>query len=358
MAGGTTADQISLLRLVAQRIAGPGLAGPTEAVRALAAMQAQDYPGVLTSVALRTASRSRKEVVTALDAGEVVKSWPMRGTLHLVTARDLPWMLRLLAPRVLAGAAARRARLDLDGATFERARSLATGALAGGGRLRRDDLMAVWQEGGVETAGQRGYHVLWHLAQTGTVCFGPVRDGEQSIVLVDEWITDQRRPDREEALGELAERYFRGHGPATVKDLVRWTGLTARDARTGLALARPRLARLDLDGVEYLLDPATPDLLAAHRSAAREVFLLPGFDELVLGYADRTATVPPAYADRIVPGGNGMFRPTVIAGGRAVGTWRHNGRGTKRTVTAEPFDTFPARVAQRIPAVYQALPLA
>jgi hypothetical protein len=113
MAGGATADQISLLRLVAQRIAGPGLAGPTEAVRALAAMQAQDYPGVLTSVALRTASRSRKEVVAALDAGEVVKSWPMRGTLHLVTARDLPWMLRLLAPRVLAGAAVRRARLHL-----------------------------------------------------------------------------------------------------------------------------------------------------------------------------------------------------------------------------------------------------
>jgi hypothetical protein len=208
----------------------------------------------------------------------------------------------------------------------------------------------------VATAGQRGYHLLWHLAQTGTVCFGPVRDGEQLIVLLDEWITDPRRPDREEALGELAERYFRGHGPATVKDFIRWTGLTAADVRAGLALARPRLASVDVDGVEYLLDPATPDLLTAHRGRAREVFLLPGFDELILGYADRSATVPPPYADRIVPGGNGVFRPTVVAGGRAVGTWRHHGRGGRRTVAAEPFETFTARVGGRIPRVYAALP--
>jgi hypothetical protein len=348
--------EIALLRLAAQRLAGPGLANPAEVVGWLTAMQAQDFPGVLTSVALRTADRDRDAVVAALDAGQVVRSWPMRGTLHLVVAEDLPWLLGLLAGRMLAGAAKRRANLGLDADSIERARALAVAALAGGRRLGRDDLMAAWQRGGVATAGQRGYHLLWHLAQTGTVCFGPVRDGEQLIVLLDEWITDPRRPDREEALGELAERYFRGHGPATVKDFIRWTGLTAADVRAGLALARPRLASVDVDGVEYLLDPATPDLLTAHRGRAREVFLLPGFDELILGYADRSATVPPPYADRIVPGGNGVFRPTVVAGGRAVGTWRHHGRGGRRTVAAEPFETFTARVGGRIPRVYAALP--
>ena len=82
---------------------------------------------------------------------------------------------------------------------------------------------------------------------------------------------------------------------------------------TGLALTGPRLARLDVDGVEHPMDPQTPDLLDAHRCRARDVFLLPGFDKFVLGYQDRRAALPAEFADRIVPGGNGMFRPTVVS---------------------------------------------
>lgn len=352
----TTLREIALLRLVAQRIAGPSAATATEAVRWLTAAQAQDWGGVLTSVALRTASGTRADVEAAADAGEVVRSWPMRGTLHLVAAEDLSWMLRLTAPRVVAGAARRRARLGLDAGQLEHARKLAVDALAGGRRLRRDDLLAAWNEGGLDTAGQRGYHMLWHLAQTGTLCLGPVQGGEQLIVLVDEWIPRPRRPEREEALGELAERYFRGHGPATVKDFARWTNLLAADVRAGVELARPRLARVDVDGVEYLMDPRTPDLLDACRQSARGVFLLPGFDELILGYQDRSAVLPAEFADRIVPGGNGVFRPTVVSDGRVVGTWRHTGRGARRTLEAVPFESFPEQVAEAIARVHAALP--
>lgn len=353
----TGAGEIALLRLVAQRIAGPPLPTATETVRWLTAAQAQDLPGALTSVALRTEGRSRAGVEAALAAGEVVRSWPMRGTLHLVVAEDLPWLLELLTPRMWAGFERRRRELGLDAATVERARELAEAALAGGAQLRREEMLAAWQAGGVDTAGQRGYHLLAYLGTSGIVCMGPMRGTEQLFVLREEWIPRPRRLDREAALGELAGRYFRGHGPATVKDLARWANLTMTDARAGLALARPGLSAMTVDGVEYLLDPGTPELLAAWRRQAREVFLLPGFDELVLGYADRTATVPAAYATRIVPGGNGMFRPTVVAAGRAVGTWKHTGKGANRQVTATPFvESFPAAVADAIPKVYAALP--
>jgi hypothetical protein len=352
----TTLHDIALLRLAAQHIAGPGLPTATDAVRWLTALQAQDHNGVPTSVALRTAAGTRQAVEAALNAGEIVKSWPMRGTLHLVAAEDLPWMLQLAAPRVVAGAAARRARLDLDTSTLEHARKLAVNALTAGHQLRRDDLLAAWNEGGLATAGQRGYHMLWHLAQTGTLCFGPMRDGEQLVVLVDEWIARPRRLEREEALGELVWRYFRSHGPATVKDFTRWTNLIAADVRAGLALARPRLTRLDVEGVEYFMDPQTADLLDTCRRRARGVFLLPGFDEFILGYADRGAVLPTEFADRIVPGGNGMFRPTVVSDGQVVGTWKHTGRGAKRTVVATPFVAFPDEVAETIPEVYATLP--
>jgi hypothetical protein len=352
----TTTHEVGLLRLVAQRIAGPGLPSAAETVRRLTAMQAQDYPGALTSVALRTAGRLRKDVEAALDGGEVVRSWPMRGTLHLVAAEDLHWLMQLLAPRVVAGAAKRRERLELTEADAERARESAVGVLSGGRRMRRESLVAVLTESGVPTSGQRGYHLLWYLSQTGTLCLGPTEDGEQLFVLLDEWVPEPRRLDRDEALGELALRFFRGHGPATVADLVRWAGCTVRDARAGLAVARERLTSVEVDETEHLMDPATPGLLAAWREETRGVFLLPGFDEFVLGYADRRAVLDPEFADRIVPGGNGMFRPTVVTDGRIVGTWRWTGRGARRSVTATPFTAFPDEVAAAIPAIAAALP--
>ena len=314
----------------------------------MTAVQAQDHNGALTSVALRTASRNRHGAEDALDEGEVVKSWPMRGTFHLVVAEDLPWMLDLLAPRVVAGAAARRAQLDLVIADLEHARELAVEALVGGARLMREELLAVWDQAGLTTAGQRGYHLLWHLAQTGTLCFGPLSNGQQQVVLVDEWILRPRRLERQEALGELALRYFRSHGPATVKDLMRWAHLLTADARTGLALARPQLASLDVDGVEHFMDPGTPELLETCRHEARGVVLLPGFDEFVLGYQDRRCALAPELADRIVPGGNGIFKATVVSDGEIVGTWKHAGRGAKRTVEATPFTSFPDHVAEAI----------
>ena len=352
----TTLREVALLRLVAQRLVGPRAVDATDAVRWLTAAQAQDLRGALTSIALRSAAGTRAGVEAALRTGAVVRSWPMRGTLHLVAAEDLRWLLALTTPRLLAGAARRQAELSIDAALLDRSRQLAQESLTGGLRLRRDELYALWQRGGVATDGQRGYHLLWQLAQTGSVCFGPIGDGEQLIVLLDEWVPTSRHLEREEALGELARRYFCSHGPATVKDFSRWTGLVAVDVRTGITLARRHLESLAVDGVEYLMDPRTPELLAACRHHARGVLLLPGFDELVLGYSDRRATVPAEFADRIVPGGNGVFRPTVVSDGQVVGTWKHTGRSTKRTLSATPFSSFPGKLAETIEQVYAALP--
>ena len=351
-----TTSEVGLLRLVAQRLAGPRPATVLEAVGRLTAVQGQDFPGALTSVALRTEGRRRADVEAALNAGEIVRSWPMRGTLHLVAAADLPWMTALLGPRVLAGAPARRTQLGITDADIEKSRLLAVDALVGGGRLRRAEILAALADGGVDIAGQRGYHLLWYLSQSGTLCLGPVEDGEQRFVLLDEWIPDPQVLEPEAALAELAGRFFRGHGPATVQDLARWAGLRITEARAGLAAARADLAQLEVDGVEYFLDPETADLLSACRAEARGLFLLPGFDEFVLGYGDRTAVLDPQFAGQIVPGNNGMFRPTVVRGGRIVGTWKWTGKGAKRTLTAAPFTSFPASVTATIERAAARLP--
>jgi Winged helix DNA-binding domain len=281
----------------------------------------------------------------------------MRGTLHFVAADDLRWFLDTVGVRALAGIGKRWAGLELDEAQAERARELVLQALTVRERASRAELLAAIAEGGIAVTGQRGYHLLWYLSQTGTLCLGPTDGaGEQLFVLLDDWVRDERRLERDEALAELALRFFTGHGPASVADLVRWAGTTVRDARAGLAEVRDRLEAVTVDGTEYLMDPATPDRLAAARAEAEGVLLLPGFDEFVLGYGDRTAVVPAEFAARIVPGNNGMFRSTVVHRGQVVAVWRWNGRGAKRTPAVEPFTELPDDVAAAIPDLATALP--
>lgn len=335
----TTAAEIARLRTYAQRLAGPSERTAADAVRWLTAMQGQDLPGAVTSVALRTRSRGRSDVVAALDAGSVVRSWPMRGTLHLTTADDLLWLMPLLAPRAVRASAGRRAGLGLDEDQLERARDVAVSALTGGKRLRRSELFTEWDRAGIATTGQRGVHILRYLAMTGTLVFGPMAGKDQLVVLIAEWIRPHRSLERNEALRELAVRYFRSHGPATGVDLAAWAGLTATDLRTSMALARPHLTNVVVDGVEHLFDEST-QLRAGSGAGGEPVLLLPGFDELVLGYRDRRAQLDPEFAERIVPGGNGFFRPTVVDRGRIVGTWTRPPAKPSAAVVATPFTTF------------------
>jgi hypothetical protein len=305
------------------------------------AMQAQDLPGARWSVGLRAPQTDLTAVEAGFDSGEIVRSWPMRGTLHLVPAADLGWMLALTAPRAIRSAASRRAALGIAETDVERAREIAVASLTGGRALTREAILASIAAGGVSTEGQRGYHILWYLAQTGTLVLGAALGRQQTFTLLHEWVRAPRRLERDEALGELAFRYFRGHGPATERDLARWSGLTMADVQRGLAVSGDLLAALELDGARYLLAPET----LAQAPAAARVHLLPGFDEYLLGYGDRSAALASEHGAAVVPGGNGMFKPTVVADGEVVGTWRRTVAGGE--VVVEPLLWTPLRGGMR-----------
>lgn len=344
-------SDLALLRVVAQRLAGPRPATPADVVGHLSALQGQDLPGAIRSVALRMADDAGENMVRdAFAAGDVVRSWPMRGTLHLVRPRELSWMLSLTRERMEAGATRRREQLGIDDALYERALALAVGGIEERGPLSRADLVDLWAPDGITAVPGRAYHLIALLAMREVIVQGPPhpsRAGEQLFTLFDRWIPDPIRLAREEALATWADRYFRGHGPATVPDFARWAGLPVTEARRGLAggaagpaAGTPGLARVVVDGVEYWMDPATPDLLADHRREAEELLLLPGFDELLLGYADRSATLPPRWAEAVVPGKNGVFRPTVVHRGVVIGTWARVGSGRGARIEATPFARF------------------
>lgn len=334
-------------RLYNQQIAATNCPTPAAVAARLLALQAQDFLGALWAVGLRLPGSTQGMVEAALDDRSLVRTWPMRGTLHMVAADDVRWLLELLAPRRLAQLAGRRRQLGIDAQTLARSRAVCQEALQGGGPLERAALFAQLEANGVSTAGQRGIHILGHLAQEGLLCLGP-RSGKQfTFVLLDEWVPSARALGREEGLAELARRYFTGHGPATVQDLAWWGGLTLGDARTALAGAAGRLRQETFDGVAYWQAADAPEADAADLDAA--VHLLPGFDEYLLGYTERRAVLDPQFAERTHPGANGVLLPVILAGGRVAGIWR---RTRKKKGVEVVFSLFrPLTAAQKEAAV-------
>ncbi|MDY7083697.1 MAG: winged helix DNA-binding domain-containing protein [Actinomycetota bacterium] len=299
------------------------------------AMQAQDVNSGLWSLGSRLPGWTLEQVSEALEEKTVLRTWPMRGTVHFVPAADAHWMLDLMGVRALAGAAKRRETLGLDEATADLAVEVLGAALKGGGRLTRAECMTALADGGVEIAGQRGYHLLWYASQRGVTAIAPHVGNEQTFVLLDEWVPAPRRPSREEALATVALRYFRSHGPATRKDFAGWTGLTMTDCRAGITAAGDQLTTVDVDGVEMIMAAGAPDL------GAGEWLALPGFDEYMLGYKDRSLFTD--NVDAIVPGGNGVFRSTLVRSGRVRATWTRTLTRKGVTVTVEPFADLTAR---------------
>lgn len=324
---------IAQRRLYNQLIASPTLTTPTAVVDRLVAIQAQDYNQALWAIGLRQPAATQAAVEQAIADKQIVRTWPMRGTLHFVTAVDIRWLLALLTPRILARSTSRQRQLELDTAAFSRAEKLFTAALAGDRLLTRQEMMAVLEQGDVTTGGQRGYHLLWWAAQTGLICFGPRQGKEDTFVLLDEWLPEGKRLDRDESLAKLTRRYFSGHGPATVQDFMWWSGLTAADARQGLEMVKTQLAQAHLDGQTYWFSPAPPPT----KAASPTVHLLPAFDQYLLGYRERGAVLNLAWATRIVPGRNGVFKPILVVDGQVVGTWKRTLRQTKVVVKFNPF---------------------
>ncbi|HYN94342.1 MAG TPA: winged helix DNA-binding domain-containing protein [Pilimelia sp.] len=317
-------------------------AGVADVVTWFGAMQAQDLASVLWSLGARLPGATQQDVQAALERREALRTWPMRGTVHLVPPRDARWMLDVLGSRALAGAAARRATLGLAADEADRAVDVLGTALAGGRRLTRSECLAALTAAGIAVGGQRGYHLLWYASQRGVTCIGPQAGTEQTFTLLDEWVPDPHRPDRDEALALIARRYFRSHGPTTRQDFAGWTGLTAADAKRGIAGAGESLTTVRVDGVEMVADPA---LLAGHRAAPEplnqdEILVLPGFDEYLLGFKDRTLMVDDAHKQAIIPGGNGVFQSTVVRAGRVVGTWKRSVAKGRITVAVRPLVAF------------------
>ncbi len=322
---------IAQLRLEAQGIAFQKYNTLEATARYMGAMQGQNYYDVLWALGLRT-RLTQQQIVKELENINVLRTWPQRGTIHLIPTKDAPWQVALSSKRMLRSMRRRRTNLGLDEKIFLKTEKIFTAALKGKQLLSRLQAMELLESKGISTKTGRGYHILITLALRGVLFIGPMEGKQQSIGLLQDW-APRIKISREKALAELCKRYFISHGPASLDDFCWWSGLTQKDGRLGLEMIQKYIKQIEVEGITYYYDKS----IQVTPLAEEQAFLLPGFDEFMLGYKDRSAALPAQYAQKIVPGNNGMFLGTVVINGQVVGTWKRKRLKSKTVITLTSF---------------------
>lgn len=299
---------------------------PAQVVDRAVALQGQDLPAVMRAIAIRSAPGTTiDDVKAAFERGEIVRSWPARGTLFATTPRHLANLLSLTAERIHRSTATRRAQLGLDDATLARALEIAPRAAT------RAEVLAAWTAAGLDPSGGRGYHLIFHHAVAGAWHWGAFCGDEQ---LLTETVAAAADPD---PLPAIVRGLVAARGPVTENDLAWWLKLP----KTAIRRAVDGLTEVSIEGERAwvageLADPGDTG-----------VTLLPGFDEWILGYEKRDFTASSAMQKALVPGNNGVFRPAVLVDGVTVGTWQHRTR-SRREATFELVEKVTAATRKRI----------
>jgi hypothetical protein len=325
-----TMPDIAVHRLHSQQLEHTRLEKPGEVVTWLGAVQAQDYAGAKWSIGLRLPDSTDAGIEQAIADNAFFRTWAMRGTLHFVAASDIRWLLALVAPRIIARNARRYSELELDERTLARSNAVLAAALQGGEQLNRSELLANLEQNDISTRGQRAAYMLQRASLDGLICQGVMRRNDPTYMSLDESLPETRAMEHDEAVVELARRYFTSRGPATLQDFVWWSGLSTADARAGLQEIKPQLIRETIEGRTYWLSRPVPE------DSSSTVYLLPGFDEYLLSYRDRSASLDAVYAKTLNAGG-GVLNPTIVAEGRVAGTWKRAFKKDSVVVTVSTF---------------------
>jgi hypothetical protein len=322
--------EIAQLRLYNQHISKRVFKTPGEIVKYMGAIQAQNYAGAKWAVGLRLQKSNDAAIDKALADGSIIRTHVLRPTWHFVSPADVRWMIALTAPRVNASAASGYRLCELDDAIFKRSNDALAKALEGNKQLGRVEVMAVLENAGVKTNGLRFIHLLMRAEQDKIICSGGRQGKQFTYSLFDDRVPAGSPFVKEEALAELAKRYFLSHGPATLADFAWWSGLSAADSKAALEMNKPILTAVTAGDTQFWMAKDQPVVF----NRAPVAHLLPAFDEFAVAYKDRTATVNHRY---LTQARNVIFDPSVVVNNQVVGTWKRIDKGISVNVVLSPF---------------------
>ena len=304
-------------RLFNQFITRTGPRQAADVVRWFGAVQAQEYEPAKWGLGQRMRDGTvAADIERAFEQGRILRTHVMRPTWHFVAPIDIRWLLELTAPRIHRVLSYYNRSLGLDAGTLSRGTAVLERALRDGNFLTRRELAERLQRAGFKLDGMRLGRVVMHAELEAVICSGPRRGKHSTYALLAERAPKALRLSRDEALAELCRRYFRSHGPATIRDFVWWSGLTTADAKRGLDMNKAR--REEFDGLTYWT--IGPTVRGARRD--RLVQLLPVYDEYLIAYRDREA-VPHGLPGITTPARPRVtFQHALVIAGQVAGMWK------------------------------------
>jgi hypothetical protein len=280
--------EIARWRLRNQHLAAPHAGSVSQVMDTLLAVQAENLSQSAWAVATRTTSPDPRHLTTLLASGDVVRTHVLRPTWHYVVRADIDWLLALTGPRLLKIIDAQLLG-DLTPREIERLATAVLDVLASAPDRTRDEVAAAVRDRvralAQRVTGRLVMLLMAHLEMHRLVSSGRPRDGEHTYATYADRVGSRVDPDlfdRNEALAELALRYYTGHGPATVKDLAYWATLTITDVRRGLDAVRDRLDSFEYGGRTFWHAPGEPP----HGPGRPVGHLLQLLDEIYRGYQD------------------------------------------------------------------------
>lgn len=312
-----TAVDLCHMRLAHQQISVHQFSQPKDVVAWMGAMQAQDYNMALWGVGARLSGGNRQAIQSAIDRGEIIRTHVIRPTWHLVAAEDVGWMTDLTAPHILRIAKFRHKELELSPALLKKSLKVLEKTLSGAGHCTRDELLAALNAKKIDTTGQRAPHILVWAELEKLICSGPLVNKKNTYALFEERVGKQKKLTRDEGLRNLALRYFTSRGPATFVDFMNWSALPQGEMKKVVELVRGDLIRERIGSVDYWLK----DSGSSPATGAKSVYLLPAFDEFIIGYKDRSATLAAKHKSAVISV-NGIFWPVIVINGQVTGLWK------------------------------------
>lgn len=310
-----TLQEIAALRLHTQQICGTSITKPGQLVNFMGALQAQDFNMSKWAIGARLPGSTEKEIQSAMDKGQILRTHVLRPTWHLVSPKDIYWMLELTAPHIKTAMRSHDKGMGLTDAIYRKSNSIIERTLANGLHLTREELLGELGKARINTGMQRGAHLLFRAELDGIICSGIMKNKHHTYALLADRVPEKKAISREEALHLLAGKYFTSHGPASLKDFVWWSGLPVASARAGLESVKSRLTSAEIDSQTYYLTDR-PKV-----KTNDTVYLMPAFDEFIISYRDRSASLSSPDISKAISN-NGIFRPVIVVNGQVCGLWK------------------------------------
>jgi len=333
---------IAKQRLVNQHLAGTKFTTPQQMVSYFGAIQAQDYPMAKWAIGLRLAA-SEASVEDAINNGSILRTHILRPTWHFISATDIHWMLTLTAPHVKASMASLARQLGLDAQVSKRCNTIIEKSLSGGQHLTREELMQALNKKGIVTSGFRSMLIMMNAELEGIVCNGYRRGKQFTYSLLPPKSPTSKTFTKEEALAELATRYFTSHGPATLKDFCWWSGLSVTNAGLAIESIRSTFHSQIIENNTYWF----AGIQEAADKIKKHIVFLPAFDEFLVSYKDRSASIDPAAIKTTITN-NGIFRPVIVVNGQVIGVWKRTIKNDTVTIETHFFNEIAKSQKQQI----------